>query len=196
MILRTEKPPQRICARTGTSTPIILRSQPFDQRAEARPCRRHLIRCRGIRVRPRHGAALIGGARFPRNAVRLRHPPGGRRAPLETAHLLAAVLRVQSIPTGLCYQRLTDDGQQFLLHRLVAIYLNASRHRLDPRGNHPGIDVQFSLETERLSWQARPEGERDHAQVFITPHQSVIAALSAAIDMLALGADGGLPSEP
>ena len=110
------------------------------------------------------------------------------------AHLFAAVLRSQGIPAGLCYQRLTDDGARFDLHGLVAVYLDGSWHRQDPRGNKPGVSAQFSLRGEQLAWPVRPElGERDYPQVFVEPHPSVVAALSTATDMLAL-CDGGLPS--
>ena len=47
------------------------------------------------------------------------------------AHLLAAVLRSQGVPTGFCYQRLTDDGATFMLHGLVAVFLNGDWHRQD-----------------------------------------------------------------
>ena len=50
------------------------------------------------------------------------------------AHLLASLLRAEGIPTGLCYQLLTDDETTFMLHGLVAIHLEGSWHRQDPRG--------------------------------------------------------------
>lgn len=111
------------------------------------------------------------------------------------AHLLTAVLRAQGVPAGLCYQRLTDDGRRFDLHGLVAVYLGGAWHRLDPRGNKPGVDAQFSLDGERLAWQARPElGECDDPRVFARPYPAVVAALAGATDMLDL-CEGGLPSE-
>ncbi len=42
------------------------------------------------------------------------------------AHLLAGLLRAQGVPTGLCYQRLTDDGEQFDVHGLTAVYLDGA----------------------------------------------------------------------
>jgi transglutaminase-like putative cysteine protease len=111
------------------------------------------------------------------------------------SHLLAALLRTQGIPAGLCYQRLTDDGSSFVLHGLVAIHLDGSWHRQDPRGNRPGIDAQFSLAEERLAWPVRPElGERDDHQIRATPLPVVITALRSTSDVLTLR-DGGLPSE-
>ena len=91
------------------------------------------------------------------------------------AHLLAALLRSEGIPTGLCYQRLTDDGSTFNLHGLVAVYLQGSWHRQDPRGNRPpGIDAQFSLNTEQLARPVAAElGEHDYPQLLVSPHPDV-----------------------
>ena len=95
---------------------------------------------------------------------------------------------------GLCYQRLADDDAGFVLHGLVAARVDGGWHRLDPRGNRPGIDAQFSLGRERLAWTPRPEtGECDYPQVFAAPHPAVLAALVGASDALALCA-GGLPT--
>jgi transglutaminase-like putative cysteine protease len=108
---------------------------------------------------------------------------------------LAAILRSQGIPTGFCYQRLTDDGDTFMLHGLVAVFLNGHWHRQDPRGNKPGVDAQFSLGEERLAWPVRPElGERDHHRVFTAPSPRVIDTLRATNNILDL-CRGGLPSE-
>jgi transglutaminase-like putative cysteine protease len=110
------------------------------------------------------------------------------------AHLLTALLRVEGVPAGLCYQRLTDDGARFEVHGLIAVFLNGAWRRLDPRGNKDGINAQFSLETEQLAWLTRRElDEIDYPDVFIEPHPAVIAALTHATDMLALCASG-LPS--
>lgn len=109
------------------------------------------------------------------------------------AHLLAGLLRAQGVPSGLCYQRLTDDGQQFDVHGLVAVFLEGAWHRQDPRGNKPGVDAQFSLADERLAWPVRPElGECDYVEVFESAHPAVVAALTSTDDVLAL-CGGGLP---
>ena len=60
------------------------------------------------------------------------------------AHLLAALLRAQGIPTGFCYQRLTVGATAetgYALHGLNAVYLASQTRwiRLDARGNKPGI---------------------------------------------------------
>jgi transglutaminase-like putative cysteine protease len=110
------------------------------------------------------------------------------------AHLLTALLRTEGIPTGLCYQRLTDDGSTFNVHGLVAVHLQGSWHRQDPRGNKPGVDAQFSLTTEQLAWRVATElGEHDYPQLLVSPHPDVVRALRGATDALALCREG-LPS--
>ena len=110
------------------------------------------------------------------------------------AHLLAALLRSEGIPTALCYQRLSDDGSSYYVHGLVAIHLQGSWHRQDPRGNKPGVDAQFSLTTEQLAWAVATElGEHDYPQLLVNPHPDVVRALRGATDALALCREG-LPS--
>lgn len=93
------------------------------------------------------------------------------------AHLLAAVLRAGGVPTGLCYQRLTD-GDGFVVHGLVAVHLDGGWHRQDPRGNKPGVAAEFSLGEERLAWPVDPElGEVDLPEVHVVPAAGVVAAL-------------------
>jgi transglutaminase-like putative cysteine protease len=97
------------------------------------------------------------------------------------AHLVAALLRSQGVPAGLCYQRLRLGYDGFVLHGVVAVWLGGDWHRQDPRGNRPGLDAQFSLTGERLAWRARSEkGERDYADVFVTAAPVVVTALTAA----------------
>jgi transglutaminase-like putative cysteine protease len=110
------------------------------------------------------------------------------------SHLLAALLRSEGIPTGLCYQRLVH-GDGHVLHGLVAIHLNKTWHRQDPRGNNEGIDAQFSLDTEKLAWQVDESfGEIDYPQIFTSPAHCVIDTLRGANDVLALY-DAGLPTQ-
>jgi transglutaminase-like putative cysteine protease len=110
------------------------------------------------------------------------------------AHLLAALLRTEGIPTGLCYQRLTDGASSFNVHGLVAVHLQGGWHRQDPRGNKPGVDAQFSLTTEQLAWTAATElGEHDYPQLLVSPHPDVVTALRSATNALEL-CRGGLPS--
>ncbi|MFF5565357.1 transglutaminase family protein [Streptomyces sp. NPDC012623] len=102
------------------------------------------------------------------------------------SHALAALLRAESIPAALCYQRLTDDdGRDPVVHGLVAVRLpgGARWFRQDPRGNKPGVDARFSLAEERLAWTVRPEcGEVDYPLLHAAPHPAVLDALKAAPD--------------
>jgi transglutaminase-like putative cysteine protease len=110
------------------------------------------------------------------------------------SHLLAALLRAQGIPTGLCYQRLSD-GSDYFVHGLVAVYLEGAWHRQDPRGNKPGVDAQFDLSRERLAWPTdAASGEVDYSEVFTAPHDRVLGSLRGADNALVL-CDGGLPTQ-
>lgn len=99
------------------------------------------------------------------------------------AHLLATLLRAMKIPTGFCYQRVLRKGNDpdsgFALHGLNAIYLEAfGWFRVDPRGNKPGINSQFSIEKEQLAYPIRKElGEIDYPNVLIEPLNTVIVSM-------------------
>ena len=99
------------------------------------------------------------------------------------SHLLAAVLRASGIPAALCYQRLRysdDDPVRTCLHGLNAVWLSDSRrwHRLDPRGNKPGIDARFDPECEYLAYKVRTElGERDYLERHAEPADCVVKVL-------------------
>lgn len=98
------------------------------------------------------------------------------------SHVLAALLRGMDIPAGFCYQRVLrkpDPNSGYALHGLNAAYLEpVGWFRLDPRGNKPGIDSQFSLHTEKLAYPIRPElGEIDYPNVLLHPLPSVLDAM-------------------
>lgn len=98
------------------------------------------------------------------------------------SHLLAALLRGMSIPTGFCYQRVLRKGtidSGYALHGLNAIYLpDTGWFRVDPRGNKLGINSQFNTKKEQLAYPIRVEfGEVDYPQVFAAPLPSVIEAM-------------------
>ncbi|MCT1479116.1 transglutaminase family protein [Microbacterium sp. p3-SID336] len=106
--------------------------------------------------------------------------------------LLAAILRAQAIPTGLCYQRLGNSAEGFVVHGLVAIWLDGAWHRQDPRGNKPGIDAQFSLGEERLAYQIDvARGEADYRRLYSSVPSEIVAVLSPATNIL----DCELPGE-
>jgi transglutaminase-like putative cysteine protease len=110
------------------------------------------------------------------------------------SHLLAALLRAQGIPAGLCYQRLADGAGSHVLHGLVAVHLDSRWHRIDPRGNNADIDAQFSLYRERLAYVADPAaGEADYPDVLARPAPAVLAALRGSDDVLEL-CRTGLPA--
>lgn len=96
------------------------------------------------------------------------------------SHLLAALLRANSIPTGLCYQRLSihDNGAPYCLHGLNAVYLpEIGWYRLDPRGNKPGVNAQFSPPTEQLAFALNWQGETEFPEIYADPLPIVVQTL-------------------
>lgn len=103
------------------------------------------------------------------------------------AHLLASLLRGMDIPCGFVYQRVLRKGtveSGYALHGLNALYLEEQGwFRVDPRGNKPGIDAQFTVDHEQLAYRIREElGEVDYPQVFTKPLPSVIQAMESSKD--------------
>jgi transglutaminase-like putative cysteine protease len=96
------------------------------------------------------------------------------------SHLLAALLRANGIPAGLCYQRLHMDGDQFCLHGLNAIHLPGyGWYRVDARGNKPGVNARFSPPHEQLAFQIQRQGEADLPEIWAEPLPQVVNALRA-----------------
>jgi transglutaminase-like putative cysteine protease len=96
------------------------------------------------------------------------------------SHLLAALLRANGIPAGLCYQRLSrdDNGPPFCLHGLNAVHLpEIGWYRIDPRGNKAGVDARFEPPVERLAFPVRLEGESDLPGIWAEPRPDVLAAM-------------------
>jgi hypothetical protein len=97
------------------------------------------------------------------------------------SHLLAALLRANGIPAGLCYQRLSREGNgaPYCLHGLNAVWL--SKHgwyRIDPRGNKPGVDTDFCPPVERLAFGIHGYQEADLPEIWPEPLPVVIKALT------------------
>ncbi|MFA0822801.1 MAG: transglutaminase family protein [Methanomethylovorans sp.] len=110
------------------------------------------------------------------------------------SHLLAAMLRYFSIPTGFCYQKLRSDNDsgKKVLHGLNAVYLRDFDKwiRLDARGNKEGVDAQFSLYEEKIAWPINEElGEEDHEMMFAEPNSTVIEVMTRSKDRNELWAD-------
>lgn len=99
------------------------------------------------------------------------------------SHLLAALMRVNEIPTGFCYQRLSidGDGQPYCLHGLNAVFLNEfGWYRIDARGNTESIRAAFSPPNQQLAFAATDVGEADLPEIWPDPLPTVVAALNTA----------------
>jgi transglutaminase-like putative cysteine protease len=97
------------------------------------------------------------------------------------SHLLAALLRANGIPAGLCYQRLLDNppDRPFCLHGLNAVFLQGfGWYRIDARGNKTGIDARFAPPAEYLAYSPMRPGETDNPGIFANPVQVVIDVLA------------------
>lgn len=95
------------------------------------------------------------------------------------SHLLAALLRANNIPAGLCYQRLTiTDVPPFCLHGLNAVYLKQfGWYRIDARGNKQGVSAEFCPPIEKLAFPIATQGEADLPEIWTEPLPVVIQTL-------------------
>jgi transglutaminase-like putative cysteine protease len=96
------------------------------------------------------------------------------------SHLLAALLRANSIPAGLCYQRLSisGEGPPFCLHGLNAVFLpDAGWYRIDARGNKDNVNAQFSPPKEQLAFTTSISDELDLPNIYTDPLPQVVLAL-------------------
>jgi transglutaminase-like putative cysteine protease len=96
------------------------------------------------------------------------------------SHLLAALLRANGIPAGLCYQRLSvgGSGAPYCLHGLNAVYLkDFGWYRIDARGNKPGVNVQFHPPIAALAFAINDPQERDLPEIWAEPHPAVVEVL-------------------
>jgi transglutaminase-like putative cysteine protease len=110
------------------------------------------------------------------------------------SHLFAALLRRFGIPTAVCYQRLTlldDDSRGYAVHALNAVYLGERWHRLDARGNKPGVAAEFSLDEERLAFPIRKSyDEVDYPTLYAEPHARIVETLAGNDDVLVMYLEG------
>lgn len=96
------------------------------------------------------------------------------------SHLLAALLRANKIPAGLCYQRLTIEGDKppFCLHGLNAVYLKEyGWYRIDARGNKPEVNAEFCPPNEKLAFQIISDGECDIQGIWPEPLSIIVEVL-------------------
>lgn len=99
------------------------------------------------------------------------------------SHLLAALLRCKSVPSGFCYQKIILDDETapvLVYHGLNGVYIKDYQKwiRLDARGNKNGVNAQFSLETEQLAYPIRPKmGEEDNLIVYPDPDIKIVEKL-------------------
>ena len=105
------------------------------------------------------------------------------------SHLLAALCRSVGIAAGFVYQRFKRDldEPEFGLHGLNGIYLASLDRwiRVDPRGNKPGVNAQFSLDEEQLAFPPDPaKGERIIETIFVDPDPAVVDFLQTTPDLL------------
>lgn len=101
------------------------------------------------------------------------------------SHLLAAILRSKSVPAGFCYQKLILDDETapvLIYHGLNGVYLREYGKwiRLDARGNKPGVNAQFSIDSEMLAFPIRPEkGEVDVPVIYADPDTEIVKILQS-----------------
>ena len=101
------------------------------------------------------------------------------------SHLLAAILRSKSIPAGFCYQKLIlddDTAPVLIYHGLNGVYLKEYGKwiHLDARGNKPGVNALFSIDTEQLAFPVRSEvGEKDGFVIYPDPDLEVLRVLQS-----------------
>lgn len=97
------------------------------------------------------------------------------------SHLLAALLRANGIPAGLCYQRLSIEsaGPPYSLHGLNAVYLKPHGwYRIDARGNKPGVQAEFTPPVEQLAFPVLRDDERDLPEIWPEPLPVVVQVLT------------------
>lgn len=101
------------------------------------------------------------------------------------SHLLAALLRANRIPSGLCYQRLAIHNNQppFCLHGLNAVYLpDIGWYRVDARGNKDGVEAEFNPPAEKIAYPITVKGEADLQEIWAEPLAVVVEVLTSSVN--------------
>ncbi len=98
------------------------------------------------------------------------------------ANLLAALLRSQDIPCGMCFQHLTladDDSLGYCIHCYNAVFIENKWVRLDARGNKEGINAQFSLDEPKLAFVPRTQlyDEYNFEGIYALPNKETMDML-------------------
>ena len=95
--------------------------------------------------------------------------------------LLAALLRLQEIPAGFCFQHITladDESLGYCLHCYNAIFIEEKWIQLDVRGNKIGVAAEFSMENPILAFPNRKEyDEYTFPGIYATPDQNTMKML-------------------
>ena len=105
------------------------------------------------------------------------------------SHLLAALLRANGIPAGLCYQRLSvgHGGAPYCLHGLNAVYLpEHGWYRIDARGNKPGVQAAFNPPHEQLAFAILEAAEADLPEIWHEPLPMIVSLLTTHTDVQAV----------
>jgi len=96
------------------------------------------------------------------------------------SHLLASLLRVNDIPTGFCYQRLSCSEYKkdiYCIHGLNAIYLkDYGWYKIDARGNKKDVDAQFNPPVEKLAFKIG-KNEFNLPNIYGEPLEMVVKTL-------------------
>jgi transglutaminase-like putative cysteine protease len=73
-----------------------------------------------------------------------------------------------------------DNGAPYSLHGFNAVFLPIHGwYRIDPRGNRPGVNAQFSPPQERLAFSLQFPEEADFPTILPQPLDVVVTALHA-----------------
>lgn len=97
------------------------------------------------------------------------------------SHILAALIRANGIPAGLCYQRLVSGefGQEFFLHGLNAVWLSGyGWYRADARGLKAGHEAAFTPPVEVLPYEAKDAGEAELPEIWAEPLPVIVEGLT------------------